>query len=84
MVISAMKQDSEVYRDVRADVSEPFTGKSFDDIYERARMLESLVAALGSRDVFEFQAVYDVEKDLWTGFLYNRSLTTGPNLYNDN
>jgi len=84
MVISAIQPDNGTIRQVRAEVSEPFTAKTFEDICERARMLESLIAALGSRDVFEFQAVYDVEKDVWTGFLYNSSLKSGPSLYNEN
>ena len=83
MVISADVPSEKTNREICAEVSEPFAGKSFEDVYEKARLLESLVAALGSTDIFEFQAVYDVDKDTWTGYLYNRSLNNAPALYDN-
>lgn len=71
----------ETVQAISPGISDLFKGKDLEELLIKADQLQRLASAVGSTDVFEFQAIYDVNKEEWTGQLYNRLLCTGPSLY---
>lgn len=52
--------------------SRTFKSKSLAELLERAARVQRLIACMGSTDIYDLEATYNIETDEWTGRLFKK------------